>query len=215
MLETLITLKPKGEWRKVDTWYSSWAPEWLKAVFRRVTPDALSSAELVSRMNEALKLPGVSNAWTMPIKGRIDMLTTGIRTPVGLKISGANLVQIEQIGGQVEAALRQMKGTRSIFAERTGGGYFLDIDWNRDELARYGLTIDEAQGRSRTPSAARTSVTIEGRERYAVNVRYMRDFRSTRGPGPGAGSSRRGPEADLPFPARGGERGERAGDDPR
>jgi Cu(I)/Ag(I) efflux system membrane protein CusA/SilA len=108
MLETLITLKPKSEWRKVDTWYSSWAPDWLKSVFRRITPDTLSTTELVSQMNEALAFPGLSNAWTMPIKGRIDMLTTGIRTPVGLKISGANLVQIEQIGGQVEALLRQM-----------------------------------------------------------------------------------------------------------
>jgi len=182
MLETLITLKPKSEWRKVDTWYSSWAPDWLKAVLRRVTPDALSSAELVSRMNEALKLPGVSNAWTMPIKGRIDMLTTGIRTPVGLKISGANLVQIEQIGAQAEAALRQMKGTRSVFAERTGGGYFLDIDWNRDELARYGLSIDQAQEAVQNAIGGENiATTIEGRERYAVNVRYQRDFRSNPG----------------------------------
>ena len=100
MLETLVILKPKSQWRRVDTWYSAWAPEWLKPVFRPISPDTLSSEELVSRMNEALKLPGLSNAWTMPIKGRIDMLTTGIRTPVGLKISGANLVQIEQIGGR-------------------------------------------------------------------------------------------------------------------
>ncbi len=115
----------------------------------------------------------------MPIKGRIDMLTTGIRTPVGLKISGANLVQIEQIGGQVEAALRQMKGTRSIFAERTGGGYFLDIDWNRDELARYGLSIDQAQEAVQNAIGGENiAITVQGRERYSVNVRYQRDFRS-------------------------------------
>ena len=179
MLETLVILKPKDQWRKVDTWYSSWAPDWLKPVFRPVSPDTLSSEELVSQMNEALRLPGLSNAWTMPIKGRIDMLTTGIRTPVGLKITGGNLVQIEQIGGQVEAALRQMKGTRSIFAERTGGGYFLDIDWNRDELVRYGLSIDEAQGAVLNAIGGESvAVTIEGRERYSVNVRYQRDFRS-------------------------------------
>jgi Cu(I)/Ag(I) efflux system membrane protein CusA/SilA len=179
MLETLITLKPKSAWRKVDTWYSFWAPDWLKPVFRRVTPDSISSAELVDRMNEALKLPGLSNAWTMPIKGRIDMLTTGIRTPVGLKISGANLVQIEQIGAQAEAVLRQLKGTRSVFAERTGGGYFLDIDWNRDELARYGLSIDQAQEAVQNAIGGENiATTIEGRERYAVNVRYQRDFRS-------------------------------------
>ena len=130
-------------------------------------------------MNEALRLPGLSNAWTMPIKGRIDMLTTGIRTPVGLKISGADLVQIEQIGGQVEAVLRQMKGTRSVFAERTGGGYFLDIDWNRDELARYGLSIDQAQEAVQNAIGGENiATTIQGRERYPVNVRYMRDFRS-------------------------------------
>jgi len=179
MLETLIILKPKSEWRKVDTWYSAWSPDWLKPVFRHLAPDSLSTAELVSRMSEALKLPGLSNAWTMPIKGRIDMLTTGIRTPVGLKISGANLVQIEQIGGQVEAVLRQMKGTRSVFAERTGGGYFLDIDWNRDELARYGLSIDQAQEAVQNAIGGENiATTIQGRERYPVNVRYMRDFRS-------------------------------------
>ncbi len=179
MLETLITLKPKNEWRKVGTWYSAWAPDWLKAVLRRIAPDTISTAELVSQMNEALRLPGLSNAWTMPIKGRIDMLTTGIRTPVGLKISGANLVQIEQIGGQVEAILRQMKGTRSVFAERTGGGYFLDIDWNRDELARYGLSIDQAQEAVQNAIGGENiATTIQGRERYPVNVRYIRDFRS-------------------------------------
>jgi len=179
MLETLITLKPKSEWRKVDTWYSSWAPDWLKPIFRTVTPDTLSTADLVSQMNEALTFPGLSNAWTMPIKGRIDMLTTGIRTPVGLKISGADLVQIEQIGGQVEALLRPMKGTRSVFAERTGGGYFLDIDWNRDELVRYGITIDQAQEAVQNAIGGENiAVAIQGRERYSVNVRYQRDFRS-------------------------------------
>jgi copper/silver efflux system protein len=179
MLETLIILKPKSEWRKVDTWYSSWAPDWLKSAFRRITPDTLSTAELISQINDALMFPGLSNAWTMPIKGRIDMLTTGIRTPVGLKISGANLVQIEQIGRQVEALLRQMKGTRSVFAERTGGGYFLDVDWNRDELARYGLSIDQAQEAVQNAIGGENiATTIQGRERYPVNVRYLRDFRS-------------------------------------
>jgi Cu(I)/Ag(I) efflux system membrane protein CusA/SilA len=179
MLETLIVLKPKSEWRKVDTWYSSWAPDAVKAVLRRITPDTLSTSELVSQMNEALRFPGLSNAWTMPIKGRIDMLPTGIRTPVGLKISGANLVQIEQIGGQVEAALHQMKGTRGVFAERTGGGYFLDIDWDRDELVRYGLSVDEAQTAVQNAIGGESvATTIQGRERYSVSVRYQRDFRS-------------------------------------
>ncbi len=119
MLETVITLKPKAEWRKVDTWYSSWAPEWLKAVFRHVTPDHISQEDLVSEMNEALKIPGLSNAWTMPIKARIDMLTTGIRTPVGLKISGADLdVSRRSAPGRVAPALRPGDAQRLRRAHR-------------------------------------------------------------------------------------------------
>ena len=114
-------------------------------VFRRFTPDHISTDELVDEMNEALQLPGATNAWTMPIKARIDMLTTGIRTPVGIKIFGADLKEIERIGTQIETPSAAVHGTRSVFAERTGGGYFLDFDWNRDELARYGLSIDDAQ----------------------------------------------------------------------
>ncbi len=110
MLETVITLKPKSEWSKRDTWYSSWAPDWLKVPLRVITPDTISREELVARLNDALKIPGVSNAWTMPIKGRIDMLTTGIRTPVGLKISGGNLVTIEDIGARVESLLKIGQG---------------------------------------------------------------------------------------------------------
>ena len=128
---------------------------------------------------EALKLPGVSNAWTMPIKARIDMLTTGIRTPLGLKISGDDLQTIEDIGTQIEAALPAVHGTRNVFAERTGGGYFLDFEWNRDELARYGLSMDEAQSVVQSAiGGENVTTTVEGRERYPVNVRYMRDFRS-------------------------------------
>ena len=96
-------------------------------------------------MNEALTLPGLANAWTMPIKGRIEMLSTGLRTPLGIKISGANVKTIEEIGSQIESLLPGVKGTRNVFAERTGTGYFLDFDWHREELARYGLSIDEVQ----------------------------------------------------------------------
>ncbi len=178
MLETVITLRPRSEWRKVDTWYSSWAPGWAQSVFRRITPDRISTEELVSQMDAALKIPGVSNAWTMPIKGRIDMLTTGVRTPVGLKVSGADLGKIEEIGTRIEAVLPTVKGTRGVFAERTGVGYFLDIDWNRPALARYGLSIDEAQTAVLNAiGGENVTTTIEGRERYTVNVRYMRDFR--------------------------------------
>src|SRR5439155_8968909 len=101
MLETLVVLKPRAAWRHIDTWYSSWAPEWAKRVFRHITPDTISQEELIDQMQAAIRVPGVSNAWTMPIKGRIDMLTSGIRTPVGLKITGDNPQKIEEIGGQV------------------------------------------------------------------------------------------------------------------
>jgi len=179
MLETVITLKPEGEWRRIDTWYSGWAPEWMKRGLRHVTPDHISEEKLVEEMNAALTYPGVSNAWTMPIKGRIDMLTTGIRTPVGLKISGAEFAEIEKIGTAIEAALPSVSGTRNVFAERTGGGFFLDIEWNRDALARYGLSIEEAQSVVQNAiGGENVTTTIEGRERYPVNVRYMRDFRS-------------------------------------
>jgi Cu(I)/Ag(I) efflux system membrane protein CusA/SilA len=179
MLETVITLRPKTEWRRVDTWYSAWAPDWLKSVLRHVTPDHISRDELVGQMNEALTIPGLSNAWTMPIKGRIDMLTTGIRTPVGLKVSGADLNVIEELGIRAESLLSSVKGTRSVFAERTGGGYFLDIEWNRAELARYGLSVEEAQQVvAQAVGGENVTVAVEGRARYPVNIRYLRDFRS-------------------------------------
>jgi Cu(I)/Ag(I) efflux system membrane protein CusA/SilA len=179
MLETVIILKPRSEWRKVETWYSSWAPEWLQSELRHITPDSVSPEELVNEMNQQLQLPGVSNAWTMPIKARIEMLSTGMRTPVGLKIQGADLNKIEEIGIQAEAALSSVKGTRGVFAERTWGGYFLDFDWDREELARYGLTVDEAQQAIQNAiGGENVTTTVQGLERYPVNVRYMRDFRS-------------------------------------
>jgi Cu(I)/Ag(I) efflux system membrane protein CusA/SilA len=179
MMETVIVLKPETEWRKVDTWYSSWAPNWAKAIFRRFTPDHISTDQLVEEMNQALKIPGTSNAWTMPIKARVDMLTTGVRTPVGIKIYGADIKKIEDLGTQIEALLPKVQGTRSVFSERTSGGYFLDFKWNRDELARYGLSIDNAQDVVMSAIGGENiTTTIEGRERYPVNVRYMRDYRS-------------------------------------
>ena len=179
MLETVVMLKPDTEWREIDTWYSSWAPEGLKRILRSITSDRISREELVRQFNDALRIPGLSNAWTMPIKARIDMLTTGIKTPVGIKISGADLKVIEQIGTQVEEHLLSVKGTRSVFAERTSGGYFLDIKWKRDQLSRYGLSIEEAQKVVLNAIGGENVTTvIQGRERYPVNVRYMPDFRS-------------------------------------
>ena len=179
MLETVIILRPKEQWRHVDTWYSSWAPGGAKKIFRHITPDHISQEELIRRMNDALQVPGLANSWTMPIKGRIEMLSTGLRTPVGLKISGADLDVIEEIGAQVESVLSSVKGTRSVFAERTGSGYFLDFEWNREALARYGLSVEEAQEViGQAIGGENVTTTVEGRERYPVNVRYMRDFRS-------------------------------------
>ena len=179
MLETVITLKPRSEWPRVSTWYSGWASEFAQRIFRHITPDTLSTEELVSRMNAALRVPGVTNAWTMPIKGRIDMLTTGMRTPVGLKISGTDLGVIQQLGTKAESLLSGVNGARSVFAERAGEGRFLDFEWNRAELARYGISIEEAQQAVENAIGGEkvTSVVL-GRERYPVNVRYMSDFRS-------------------------------------
>lgn len=182
MLETVIVLKPRSEWRHVDTWYSSWSPDFVKPLLRHITPDTISSTELVHLLDESLKVPGVTNAWTMPVRGRIDMLTTGMRTPIGLKISGADLGTVEQIGSRIESILSHVKGTRSVFAERTGTGYYLDFDWNRERLARYGLSIEDAQLAVENAIGGEDVTTaIRGRERYPVNVRYMRDFRSDLG----------------------------------
>jgi Cu(I)/Ag(I) efflux system membrane protein CusA/SilA len=182
MLETVIMLKPRSEWRHVDTWYSSWAPEFVKPVLRHITPDTISSTELVQRFDESLQVPGVTNAWTMPVRGRIDMLTTGMRTPIGLKVSGADLGKVEQIGSRIESILSRVKGTRGVFAERTGTGYFLDFEWNRDRLAYYGLSIEDAQLAVENAIGGEDVTTaFLGRERYPVNVRYMRDFRSDLG----------------------------------
>jgi Cu(I)/Ag(I) efflux system membrane protein CusA/SilA len=181
MMETTIVLKPQSEWRKTETWYSrwTWAPEWLRQAFRHITPDHISSEQLVEEMNAALTMPGVSNAWTMPIKGRTDMLTTGVRTPVGIKVYGSDLRQIEKIGTEIEGILPKVRGTRNVFAERTGGGYFLDFEWKREEMARYGLSMDDVQGVLMSAVGGESvTTTIEGRERYPVNVRYLQDFRS-------------------------------------
>jgi Cu(I)/Ag(I) efflux system membrane protein CusA/SilA len=139
MMETVVELKPSSQWRPKERWYSSGAPEWLKdAVLRRIWPDRLSYEELVNEMDAAMHFPGTTNAWTMPIKNRIDMLTTGIRTPIGIKVFGPDLKKIEAVGQQVEVAMRRVKGTRSVFAERVAGGYFLDFDLKRENLARTG-----------------------------------------------------------------------------
>jgi Cu(I)/Ag(I) efflux system membrane protein CusA/SilA len=179
MMETTVVLRPRSEWRAKDRWYSSWAPEWLKnGVFRRIEPDRMSWDELVAEMDQALQLPGVTNAWTMPIKARIDMLTTGVRTPVGVKIFGDDLKEIESIGLELEKVLREIKGARSVFAERAAEGYFVDFDLNREELARRGLSIAAVQDVILSAiGGENVTTTVEGRARFPVNVRYPRELR--------------------------------------
>jgi Cu(I)/Ag(I) efflux system membrane protein CusA/SilA len=155
MVETTILLKPESAWRPGMT-------------FER----------LQNEMNEKLHFPGIPNIWTMPIRNRIDMLSTGVRTPIGIKVLGPNLTVIQQIGEQLEGVLREVPGTRNVLAERTAGGYYLDFDLRRDALARYGLSIEEAQAIVTSAIGGETvTTTIEGRERYTENVRYARDFR--------------------------------------
>ena len=202
MLETVVILKPRAAWRHVDTWYSSWAPESAKRVLRHLTPDTISTEELVAQMNAALKIPGLTNSWTMPIRGRIDMLTTGIRTPVGLKIAGADLRRIQEIGAEIESLLKTTKGTRTVLAERTADGYFLDLQWDREQLARYGVAVEDAQRVVENAIGGdNVSTVVLGQERYRVNVRYQRDYRSDIGslgriPVP-AGEQRQLPLSDL------------------
>jgi Cu(I)/Ag(I) efflux system membrane protein CusA/SilA len=155
MMEVVVELKPQDQWRPGVTYES-----------------------LIDEMDKALQFPGVTNAWTMPIKARIDMLTTGVRTPVGIKIFGPDLKQIEEIGKHIEMAAKDVPGTRSVYAERVSGGYFLDFAIDRDEIARYGLAVmDVGQIIESAIGGENIHTTIEGRERYPINVRYLRELR--------------------------------------
>jgi Cu(I)/Ag(I) efflux system membrane protein CusA/SilA len=156
MFETVINLKPEDQWRP-----------------------GMTIDKLIADMDKALQFPGVSNAWTMPIKARTDMLATGIRTPVGVKVYGTDLAEMEQVARQIEAAVRTVPGTTSAFAERILGGYYLNIEPNRAQLARYGLMITDVQDVIATALGAEAvTTTVEGRERYTVSIRYPRELRS-------------------------------------
>jgi Cu(I)/Ag(I) efflux system membrane protein CusA/SilA len=156
MFETVINLKPESEWRP-----------------------GITIDKLISDMDKSLQFPGVSNAWTMPIKARIDMLSTGIRTPVGVKVLGTDLAEMEKLARQIEAVLRTVPGTTSAYAERAIGGYYLNIDPDRAQLARYGLMVGDLQNLiSMALGAEPVTTTVEGRERYTVSIRYPRDYRS-------------------------------------
>ncbi len=155
MIETTITLKPESEWRP------------------GMTPD-----KLTDEMNAAIQIPGVTNAWTMPIKTRIDMLSTGIKTPVGIKVAGPDLRVLEQLGKQIESVVRNVPGTLSVYAERVMGGNYLDLDIKREEIARYGLTVGDVEDVIQTAiGGMNLTTTVEGLERYPVNLRYSRELR--------------------------------------
>lgn len=177
MMETTVVLKPESQWRKIRRWYS-WMPGFLQAPFRPVWPDRITWEDIISDLDQKMKFPGVSNAWTMPIKARIDMLSTGVRTPIGIKVYGADLKEIEKIGIHIETILKNIKGTRSVYAERVTGGYFVDFDINREQIARYGLSIKEVEMVITSAIGGEpVTTTVEGRERYTVNVRYARELR--------------------------------------
>ncbi len=177
MMETTVVLKPESQWRKINRWYS-WLPTTLQKPFIHFWPDHIRYEDLIAEMDQKLQIPGTTNAWTMPIRNRIDMLTTGIRTPVGIKIFGPDLKKIEEIGIQLEGILKKVPGTRSVYSERVAGGYFLDFDLKREEIARYGLTIDDVNGIITQAIGGETvTTTVEGPERYSVNVRYERELR--------------------------------------
>ncbi len=155
MIETTITLKPKSEWRP-----------------------GMTSQKLIAELDGMIRIPGLTNAWTMPIKTRIDMLSTGIKTPVGIKISGPDLAVLEDLGEEIEAVLRDVPGTLSVFAERVVGGNYLDFDIDREKIARYGLTVGDVQDVVQTAiGGLNISQTIEGLERYPINLRYSRELR--------------------------------------
>ena len=180
MMETVLVLKNQKKWSKVKRWYS-FLPTPLQFPFKLITPDYMSWEELIQKMNEKTQFPGLTNAWTMPIKGRLDMLSTGIRTPVGIKIAGADLEKIEKIGLQIEDILSSLPGTRSVFAERIGGGLFLDINFRREALARHGLSMKGAHEILATALGGRkVNEIIEGRGRYALQVRYGAAFRQNK-----------------------------------
>jgi Cu(I)/Ag(I) efflux system membrane protein CusA/SilA len=178
MMETTVVLKPEPQWRTKPRWYSAWMPSILMPVVRPFWSDHISWEELTNDLDRRLQIPGQTNAWTMPIRNRIDMLTTGIRTPVGIKVFGADLEQIENVGKELEQIVGRVPGARSVYGERVSGGYFVDFDIDRAAIARYGLTIDDVQQTIMTAiGGENVSTTIEGRERYPINVRYPRELR--------------------------------------
>jgi Cu(I)/Ag(I) efflux system membrane protein CusA/SilA len=169
-------LKPEEEWPKVDIRDDNGNV----IAHRRRTPDELVYG--FDGLNATVKIPGLNNAWTMPIKTRIDMLATGIKTPVGIKVAGPDLAELERVGSEIEAVVKAVPGTLSAFAERTMGGNYIQFNIDRDAIARYGLTIGDVQDVLEVALGGMPlTTTVEGLERYAVNLRYSRDFRENLG----------------------------------
>jgi Cu(I)/Ag(I) efflux system membrane protein CusA/SilA len=170
MIETTIRLKPQEQWPAVD----------IKNDDNRVIAHRRRTAEeLVDAMNDAVQIPGLNNAWTMPIRTRIDMLSTGIKTPVGIKVAGPDLAELERIAIEIEATMRNVPGTSSAIAERVMGGRYIEFEINRDAIARYGLTVGDVQDvLSVALGGMALTTTVEGLQRYTINLRYDRDFRS-------------------------------------
>jgi Cu(I)/Ag(I) efflux system membrane protein CusA/SilA len=185
MIETTVMLKPEEAWRQVPVhrFYSAW-PEWLelaKKPLRLVWPEqkTITVEQLTTALNDAIQFPGLTNAWTMPIKTRTDMLSTGIKTPVGIKIMGDDLAILSKLGEEIEAVVRTVPGTLSAIAERTVGGSYLDIDIDRLAAARYGIQVGDIQDVIQTAVGGMSiAETVEGLERYPISLRYDRDFRS-------------------------------------
>lgn len=170
MIETTIRLKPEAQWPAVDI-----TDDNGKVIAHR----RRTSEELIEALNNTVQIPGLNNAWTMPIKTRIDMLSTGIKTPVGIKIAGPDLPELERIAIEVEATLRNVPGTTSVIAERVMGGRFIEFEIDREAIARYGLTMGDVQDvLSVALGGMPLTTTVEGLQRYTVNLRYDRDFRS-------------------------------------
>jgi copper/silver efflux system protein len=184
MVETIVQLHPPARWPRVHEarWYSSWAPGWLKRPLGALWPEERTETwdELIAKMNTSMRLPGWTNAWTMPIRTRVDMLTTGVRTPVGVKVFGTDLDAIERVGRKLEAILTRTPGTRSILYERSLGGTYVDVVPDREALQRYGLQVDDLQMVIESAVGGEpVTATVEGRARFAVNLRYKEDFRSS------------------------------------
>jgi copper/silver efflux system protein len=183
MNESVVALQPRDRWpnRKVARWYSGWAPAWFASVLRPVWPDERprTIAELARDLDAALRMPGYQMAISPPIRTRIDMLTTGVRTPVGIKVFGPDLQTIERVSLELEGLLRNVPGTRSTFAERQTGREYIDIVPDREAIARYGLSVRDVQDIVEAAIGGMpVSTVIDGRARYSVNVRYAADFRA-------------------------------------